>query len=155
MKKFSVILAALFLLAALAGCGASPERELSSALGLDLTGCDSIDYADKHGGFHNDGETHARLTFSGGAAEALKSAIADSESWEPLPMSEALSAALAQNESTGLPEVENGSYFFLDRSDGSRDVKSLSEFSARYSFNYTVAIYSSDDDTLYFYVLDT
>ena len=54
-----------------------------------------------------------------------------------------------------IPQIENGYYYFYDRHDEATDPYDDSEFLARFSFNFTLAIYDSDTNTLYLCEYDT
>ncbi|MEG2452447.1 MAG: hypothetical protein RSA77_06105, partial [Clostridium sp.] len=53
------------------------------------------------------------------------------------------------------PIVENGYYYFLDRHSESKDEKDAADLLSRNSFNFTIAIYDIDNQTLYFSEFDT
>ena len=54
-----------------------------------------------------------------------------------------------------IPEVENGYYYFLDRHSQSTNPKYDSGVLGRASYNFTIAIYDEDRQTLYYAELDT
>ena len=176
-RKFSaraaLFPALLLSAAALAGCAAPPaEASLDEVLGLDLAGCIVDADSDTHGGFHGDGETAVILTWEDGSG--VEAQIAQSDAWQPLPLPEELTAvfygyayeedgwsyswgplAVDEDGAPLFPTVENGYYFFLDRSDESRNQRSTEGLWNRYSFNFTAALYDTDSGTLYYYELDT
>ena len=154
MKKLSLLLSALLVFLSFAGCASHNTQNLSAGLSVDLTDGELIEYSDTHGGFHGDGECRAKMTFSQQAADTLCSALSASDYWTSLPMTENISSALEYG-NADFPPIEAGYYLFFDRSDQSRDIKDLSEFQSRYSFNYTAAVYDADSRTLYYYDLDT
>ena len=47
------------------------------------------------------------------------------------------------------PEVENGYYLLIDRQNDAQDILD------RHSFNFTVAVFDSDENTLHYGKLDT
>lgn len=145
-------------------------RSLSGDLRVDVTGGRIAFYEDTHGGFHGDGRMLLTVAFDGDAGAGA--AIAGSGAWNALPLPDVLTAAAyGRSElrrgvlySTGplavdgdgacyFPAVENGYYFFRDR--GAADSRSGSGFLYRGSYNFTLAIYDADSNTLYDYELDT
>ena len=54
-----------------------------------------------------------------------------------------------------IPEVENGYYYFLDRHSQSTNPKDDSGVLDRASYNFTIAIFDTDQQTLYYMELDT
>ena len=129
-------------------------------------------HTDTHSGFHGDGETVAILTWED--SSAVEKQIAQSSVWNSLPLNDDLQSVFygttweedgmmysrgplaADEDRTPLfPTVENGYYFFLDRSDESRNQRSTEGLWNRYSFNFTAALYDTDSGTLYYYELDT
>ena len=76
--------------------------------------------------------------------------------WEEDGMMYSRGPLAADEDRTPLfPTVENGYYFFLDRSDESRNQRSTEGLWNRYSFNFTAALYDTDRGALYYYALDT
>ena len=59
------------------------------------------------------------------------------------------------NEEAKIPVIENGYYMFMDRSSESTDNTDDSMLLSRYSFNFTIAIYDTDTDILYYFEYDT
>ena len=54
------------------------------------------------------------------------------------------------------PKVENGYYFFMDRqTDEDEDIYDDSSVLGRSSYNFTVAVYDTDTDTMHYFKLDT
>ncbi len=171
MRKHICSIFILFsLLIVLNGCQLqtfSSKNEISRELGVDVSKGEQLAYTDSHGGFHGDGQTFAALKFPD---DTLLNEIASSHDWHPLPLSENLTAAVYGisdgNSSVGpylkdeegepvIPEIQNGYYFFLDRHSESRDSHDDRELFQRFSFNFTIALYDVDTDTLYYVKLDT
>lgn len=148
------------------------RQEVSKTLSLDLKDCTIVAHTDTHGGFHGDGETVAIFTWED--SSAAESEIAQSSDWHSLPLSDDLQSvfygttweedgtlcsrgplAAGEDGAPLFPAVENGYYFFLDRSSESTDRHSSEGLWDRYSFNFTAALYDADSSTLYYYELDT
>ena len=168
-KKIGAVLALLLLAAALGGCQRqrAAAKEISDALGVDVSDGEQLAYTDSHGGFHGDGLTFAALKFPDAA---LADEIKGKEGWKALPLSKNLTAAAYgisdETSSTGpyltdedgepvLPEIENGYYYFQDRHAKSADAYDDTELLDRASLNFTIALYDVDTDTLYYVKYDT
>lgn len=147
---------ALWALGLLAGCSGGPVKELSVALGVDLSAGAVVRQTDTHGGFHGDGETYLELTFDETAGAALEGELAQSEHWRSLPMGGTLKSTLAGNEqSKAMTGTETGYWYFRDRHSGSTDPDDDSGLEGRGSYNFDAAVYDAQARTLYYYVLDT
>ena len=159
-----------------AACSASPGDGLTAlcrSSELDLSAAEVVSDQNGHGGFHGDGTRLTVLAFKEGPdAAALEGA-----GWKPLPLDETTEIAVfgvttmetGENEATEvtvgpyipyeegmepIPRVLHGYGFFEDRypSDGPEKEKA---FLDRGAFNFTVALYDSDTDTLYYCEVDT
>lgn len=161
--------AALALL--LAACGAGGHSEaVSDALGIDVTAGETLAYTDSHGGFHGDGTTCAVLHFPDD--RVLEQIQADPR-WSPLPLNETAQALvyglswetvremfrvgpyLTDEEGEPLvPEIQNGYYRLIDRHAG-QDEPGDPGLLDRASLNFTLGLYDSDTNRLYFCEMDT
>ncbi len=154
-RRVGLLLAAMLLLCA-AGCSdANHMKSLSKLLHLDVTGGTVVVYQDSHGGFLGDGAAYWEITFPD---DSVRQAIEESSAWKQLPMTEAvqqLACGLLDAQPPALPLVERGWYFFYDRHDQSLDAWDAQAVTGRHSYNFTVAAYNADTDTLYCLVLDT
>lgn len=147
-------------------------QNLSDTLSVETDGGTVALYEDTHGGFHGDGSTCCTVTFD--TASSPKEEIAGSSSWRSLPLTENLTAAAYglhwQEDDTEpaigplamrkeslcyFPPIENGYYYFEDRSSEATHPGDDSALFDRYSYNFTLAIYDTDSETLYYYELDT
>ncbi len=147
-----LIVLTLMLTGCFLGMENSLEAHMENISGLDMTSAVKGEYIDTHGGFHGDGATFAAYS------------LPDAElgdAWIALPLPEEFDSFLRSGFFDGedgvplLPAVENGSYIFVDRhseSGGSSDPVSAL---ARYSLNFTLIIYDSDAEMLYYMELDT
>ncbi len=101
-------------------------------------------------------------------------AIQASDEWKPFPLSDSLKTAIWGLQDEGhdyapmiikdndwdnplIPQVENGYYFFRDRHSFAADPKDDSAFldESRPSYNFTIAIYDTDTNMLYYSEFDT
>ncbi|HHX23158.1 MAG TPA: hypothetical protein GX723_03965 [Thermoanaerobacterales bacterium] len=89
------------------------------------------------------------------------------ESWQKLPLSENVHLIIYGGEkdnvgynynfakSFGIPQIKNGYWFFSDRHNKSTSPEKDVDLFERRSFNFTLAIYDIDTNTLYYFELDT
>ncbi len=162
MKKFLTPLVCFVLFASLlAACGAAGGGA-AKALGLDLSGGREISNYDTHGGFHGDGTTCIAYRFDD---DAVLGEIERSSAWSEFPLDDTvrvlvygLSDGTAQigpmlNDNAGhpiVPEIRNGYYRLIDRQEDT-----TTGILERYSFNFTLGLYDTDTNTLYFCKLDS
>ena len=122
-----------------------------------------VEELDTHGGFRGDGSYYLILDCSNNKEKALKKV----EDWNKLPLSENLNLIMYGGEKDGvtygyelakeahIPKIENGYYIFEDRSSESTDSADDTELFDRYSFNFSIAIYDSDTNKMYYFEFDT
>ena len=176
MKKSILIgiMAALALL--LSACGGGSARgvlaEVAWTLELDLSGCEVVSSWDDHGGFHGDGTAFAELNCSGGG---VLDQIKENSNWKAFPLDRtAQSLVYGVTEQTGteetgimvyqtgpyltgeegdplVPEIREGYYRLIDRHAKAGETDLLD----RASLNFTLALYDTERDTLYFCEMDT
>lgn len=136
------------------GMGIKTDSEL---LNTDLSRAEKVWSVDTHGGFHGDGISCTAYKYSDGE---FLSEIKQNPYWRELPMTESLNKIITgglfrDRGENILPEVANGYYFFLDRQSEGDEAHDDSELWKRYSKNFTLAIYDTDTDTLYFAEYDS
>ncbi len=177
MKKIRIqCLAIIFIMMcfAMAGYGhGSTQDEISGQIGIDISEGTEVFNDDTHGGFHGDGITCIVLKFPD---DGVINEIKEKRAWKQLPLNKTVEALVYgtfseingvstqigpyltdQNGNALAPEIHNGYYFFRDRHydneyTGSQGVSGVL---GRGSFNFTVALYDSDKNMLYYYKLDT
>ncbi len=122
-----------------------------------------IDEEDNHGGFPSDGSYYLILDCSENKEKAYE-IISD---WNELPLSENLQLIMYGGERNGIcygynlseeakmPKVENGYYRFYDRHSESTDPSDDSDIFRRCSYNFSLAVYDSDTDIMYYFDFDT
>ena len=144
--------------------GNIPETQ-RTVLGINISSGTIITHTDSHGGFHGDGITFLEVAFED---DSCLNQIKGNSSWKQLPVSYPVDALLygTQIGSSSIgpyvteggkklfPKAETGYYYFKDRhtgaeGQGSKDVVN------RHSFNFTVALYDEDTQTLYYCEFDT
>lgn len=118
---------------------------------------------DTHDGFHGDGSYYLILDCSENREKALEKI----KGWKELPLSSNLNFVLYGGEKEGIiygynlaeetkiPEIKNGYYYFYDRHSESIDSSDDANLLSRTSFNFTLAIYDSDTDRMYYLEFDT
>ena len=170
-KRWNIIVLTSLALIVMTGCGAEKENsissEISKTIGVDVSVGEVISKSDSHGGFHGDGATVIEIQLND---TSISDQIKDNEDWNTLPLTENLTALVygVQTESSSvgpmihsgdgapvIPEVVNGYYYFLDRHSQSTNPKDDSEVLNRASYNFTIAIFDTDQQTLYYMELDT
>ena len=110
-----------------------------------------VEEIDTHGGFHGDGSYYLILDCSDNKDKALEKV----KNWNKLPLSENLNNIMYGNsltEETHLPIIENGYYMFKDRQTDSTDDSAIFD---KASYNFSIAIYDSDTDKMYYFDFDT
>lgn len=140
----------------------SINKRMSKSLGIEIPGNIKIDYEDTHGGFHGDGDTTAVVQFDKSIAENIRSEIENNMDWNSLPLSESLDILMYGGVKEGtnytynyaellnMPRIENGYWFYEDRQPESILSSEDQDLFPRLSYNFTIAIYDLDTDTLYY-----
>lgn len=132
-------------------------------LGVDISKGTVVYESDSHGGFLGDGTRFVKISFSD---EDCLNMIKQSPDWKPLPLTDTVTAlvyglknvgpwALDENGNPLFPAIENGYYCFVDRYFEKNDNEDESEVLKRPSYNFTVAIYDTDTNILYYWEEDT
>lgn len=181
-RKFTVFTAlAALCIFAFAGCGSeNPLSDVEKATGLDIGNASVIESTDSHDNFLGDGILFISADCSTSPlTDQIKSATNNNSGWRELPLTDMLARYMTgytdsngqtyrpsfSIDNTGepmFPDTENGYWFFLDRSsngssdlgsgDGSSDAEGIN---AAYGYNFTVAMYDTDNDMLYYCEIDT
>lgn len=170
-KRWSILLLTLILLLTMTGCRAEKTSnvlsEISKTIGVDVSAGEVISESDRHGGFHGDGDTVVVIQFSD---TSFSNQIEDNGDWNAMPLTDNLTALVygihTESSSIGpmihggdnipvIPEIENGYYYFKDRHYESSDPKDDTNVLGRASYNFTIAIYDTDTQKLYYLELDT
>lgn len=164
MGKFWAGLAAIamVLLITFTACqSGSTQKMVSEELGIDVSNGSETSHYDTHGG-NGDGISHIVLQFND---DATLEEISASGEWDTFPLDKTMQA-LVYGTQTGttktgpylndgegnplVPEIQNGYYRLIDRhSDKETGILE------RPSFNFTIGLYDTDTNTLYFCKLDT
>ena len=122
-----------------------------------------IEEKDTHGGFLGDGTYYLILDCS----EKREQATELIKDWKPLPLTENLQLIMYGGEKNGVsyaydlaeeahwPIINNGVYKFVDRHSEAVDKSDDTNLFNRYSYNFSVAVYDLDTNTLYYFEFDT
>lgn len=133
----------------------SPRGLAGEALGIDLPRPIETQWSDDHGGFLGDGVTRGVLVFSSQNGAALEKALAEHEVWHTLPLPEPVDQFLYSGrfqEEECIPQVQKGYYYFRDRL---HDTFSTDQLMDAYSYNATIALYDTQNTTLYLIEYDS
>ena len=138
------------------------QNQIEKELNIDVSNGREISQSDDHGGFHNDGTSCIVYRFSD---DSVLNQIRKDNSWKAFPMDETVTALVYgttdESSSVGpylkddggntlVPEIQNGYYVLIDR-----QMNEEEDVLHRASFNFTIGIYDTDTDTLYFCRYDT
>lgn len=155
MKKI-IMLLTIF---TLTGC-INQKKEISKTIELNLNKCNIEKSIDNHGGFLGDGDSFVKIK----CEEVDKNEL--EKNWKKLPLSNNIKEVLEMEQCDDnecknvfkryeIPEIENGYYYFLDRHTDSKDKKDDTNLNNRSSYNFSIALYNSNEKIIYFYELDT
>ena len=122
-----------------------------------------VEEKDTHGGFHGDGSYYLILDCS----EKTEQAMGLIAEWKQLPLTENLQVIMYGGTKNGVsyghglaeeahwPIINNGVYKFADRHAEAVDQLDDTNLFNRHSYNFSVAVYDLDTNTLYYFELDT
>lgn len=170
MRKVSLLI--LYIMLLLAGCGNKDiQNEISERLEIDVSSGKNVEESDSHGGFHGDGLLVQKISFED---DKVLDEIKDNQKWKAFPLSrniEALAYGVKDEtedsvhiigpyltDESGvaiIPEIKDGYYYFYDRHSESEDPYNEEDVLNRVSFNFTLAIYDSENNVLYYVEFDT
>ena len=135
------------------------QRHISESLRINASEGIVVESYDDHSGFQGDGTSYAVLSFED---EKMEQGIVAPGGWHQLPLTENLETLIygtrTETSATGpfigitMPRVDNGYWYFYDRQ-GETEADSL--VLTRSSYNYTFALYDTENDLLYYCEYDT
>ena len=139
------------------------QSQISDALEINVRNETVISHEDDHGGWLGDGGLTVVLRITD---EATVNQI--KEDWNPLPLTENMTLLIYGKKSENIcpkfgdgsgntlfPAVENGFYYFIDRHREAVDPFDDTDVLVRLSYNFTIAIFDADTNTLYYTEQDT
>ncbi len=166
MRRIIVLM--LLMIFSLVGCGKKDiQSDISESLGIDVRKGNVLMDSDSHGGFHGDGMLFQQISFED---SKFSDEIKDNDGWKPMPLSQNMEALVYgievdtssigpyltdESGDTIIPDIQNGYYYFYDRHSESKDPFSDKDILNRASFNFTLALYDSDNRVLYYVEFDT
>jgi len=167
-KQYILLLSFMTILLLAIGCSSQTINErISNVVGVEIRESIEIEHKDSHGGFHGDGETVAVIKFNETDGEKIQSDILKSKEWVNLPLSENLSLLMYGGEKNSIhysynlaekldmPVVSNGYYFFVNRHSNRVSSKDDIDIFNQNSFNFTIAVYDIDTQTMYYLEFDS
>lgn len=135
------------------------QQHISESLGIDASDGMVVNSYDDHSGFHGDGCSYVVLSFDD---ELLEQGISSPGGWKKLPLNHNLETLIygtrTETKATGpfigitIPRVNEGYWYFYDRQGDTEDDGLVL---SRSSYNYTIAIYDTENDLLYYCEYDT
>ena len=162
MKYIKLITIAIVICLVFSACSTIDNRR-TNYFGFNANDFIIVEEEDTHGGFLGDGSYYLILDCSENTSKAYEII----KYWKKLPLSDNLNLAMYGGNKDGviygynfaeeahLPIVTNGVYKFVDRHTESDCKSDDTKLLSRYSFNFSLAVYNFDTDTLYYYELDT
>ena len=150
------------LVVSLASCSINDSRR-TDYFDFNIEVFTVVEEKDTHDGFLGDGEYYLILDCS----EKVEQAKEIIEDWKPLPFTENLQLVMYGGEKNGKyygyelveyanwPVINNGVYKFLDRHSETVDPSDDTDLIDRASFNFSVAVYDLDTNTLYYFEYDS
>ena len=170
MKKTVILILSIIL--SLAGCGnKDAQNDISEIIEIDVSSGTIVEESDSHGGPHGDGLLFQQISFED--SKVLEE-IKGNQNWKSFPLSRNIEELvygvkvstedcvrihgpylIDENRNTIIPEIQNGYYYFYDRHSESEDPYNDENVLDRASFNFTLALYDSDNKVLYYVEFDT
>ena len=164
MRKSLVALMAIIVVLSitLTACKSeSGQNIVSKALGIDVSSGNEVSTYDTHSG-NGDGTSCIALSFND---DTVLEKIKNNTEWSAFPLDETVQTLVYgvetettkdgpfltdENGKSLVPEIQNGYYCLIDRHSDTK-----AEILERNSFNFTLGLYDTDTNTLYFCELDT
>lgn len=162
MRYAKTIVVTIIVCIVLSSCGTVCSGQ-AECFGFKINEFTVIDEKNSHGGFNGDGSYYLILDCS----EKREQATEIIKDWKPLPLTENLQLIMYGGEKNGVsydynlaeeahwPIINNGVYKFVDRHSEAVDKSDDADLFNRYSYNFSVAIYDLDTNTLYYFEFDT
>lgn len=164
-KSVLFIMIFTFLLLSLQGCvkKESTVNQLSDILNTKIISGEIIKNEDTHGGLNGDGKRIIIIKYDDNSANSIISNIRDNGKWSEFPLNENLNLIMyggkkgdmyygyeyAKKE--GIPQIEHGYYYFINNQTNDQDTDLL----LNRSQNFTIAMFDTDHNTLYYFEQDT
>lgn len=159
IKAITIIIVICFVFSA---CSILGEQQ-SDYFGFKTSEFTVVEEKDTHGGFLGDGSYYLILD----CAEKTEQAKELIKDWKQLPLTENLQLAMYGGSKGGVsygcgfaeeahwPNISNGVYKFVDRHSEAVDKSDDTNLLSRFSFNFSIAVYDLDTNTMYYFEMDT
>ena len=164
VKKTFLTLFALLSIYVIYGLIIEEQIYMGKIVGIYVPIFNKTERKSYHVGITADGETLITMKFSDKQAEKFIQKIKENDQWSELPIIEKLEIISHSNKDIPLPHIENGYWFAIDRypnkleryTDDIRkyDIEAIWREN-RHAYNYTVAMFDTDNNVFYFYEVDT
>ena len=165
-----VLLAVACVIAGILGCTTNSSNRILKNIGhelsIDISSGEIVTSKDTHGGFHSDGYLLVSVRFSD---DKISKQLSKSEEWEAFPLDETAQTLIYGREIEGgkvgpfvtdrdgnklFPQIEQGYYWLRDRQpETSQQAKK--DGVSNCLCNFTVAVYDTQKNMLYYCKLDT
>ena len=150
----------IFLCTILLLSGCSTKSKLLKNIEIEDNTCKLIKEDESHSGFLGDGDYFAILKCTRINYQKL------SKYWYNLPLSDSLLEATQLEQCTDkkcqkiydkyeIPTIKNGYYYFIDRNPDNKNKHDDKNLNNRASYNFTLALLDRENNTIYYYELDT
>ena len=162
MKIAKIIIVAIIVCVLLTSCNIAGSGQ-TDYFGFKTSVFTVLEETDTHDGFYGDGSYYLILDCS----EETEQAAELIKDWTLLPLTENLELVMYGGEKDGLsyeynlaeeahwPTIRNGVYKFVDRHSEATNKSDDTNLMGRHSFNFSVAVYDLDTNTLYYFEFDT
>lgn len=169
MKRIYLLIGVVLINLTFLACSSSNSKQEYIAEQINITMPDvlNIEYTDEHKGVHGDGQTFGKVEFDETNGKNFVLNIENNQIWNKLPLTENLNLLMYGGEKNnivyedefaqklGITHMENGYWFFIDRHTQSDCDNKDTDLLDRCSFNFTLAMYNADINTLYYFEFDT
>ena len=163
MKKISIVIGIILLSIVanflLAKYYFTIENKMNIAKKLEITipVFSRMEEKDSHGGFLGDGEALVKIYLSKDNSKEIIEQMEKNSHWRKLPLSEDLKNFPVVDKEYKIPDVQNGYWFVYDRY-----YKAIDQYDAekifdkdRSAFNFSLAVFDTDSNILYYFEEDT
>ena len=156
-RKLLLVISTLLIVCCLTAC--SDNKRFNEITGLNIDKLKLVDEYDSHGGFQGDGISYFKYDVK---EDNILADIEKDGRYHKFPLEKAALEMLYdnpyivdENQKALMPEVNNGYYLIIDRHSDAHEGQDNMEIFERYSLNYTIVVYDSDNQYLYICEQDT
>ncbi len=164
MKKIIYVCSIIAIIFVMVGCKGQKNSAIQNELKVDISAGKEISKHEDHG-WMGDGETFIVFEFSG---DDFKNELSQNKNWKKFPLDDITKTIMYGSNDTKIkygptftdesgktkfPEITDGYYMLLDRQD--ENMKKEGNILNRNSMNFTLGVYDSKENKLYYCKLDT